>query len=179
MFSRDDKPEKVDHSGWGVLWSYFTHLVLHSIFILTSRLRCLLLYGSELEDFPSGNMSKVTLRFFISLFKSSRHKVFPFSSSRSYASWTVDGSWTPYLWDNIFVLSFTAEIILSLLLRLNGTHHKKSGSISIPLDDENSDTSTGLDFFKLFKGIHWSVTFFHWTNKFHHKVFFGCNSDQI
>ena len=74
------------------------------------------------------------------------------------------------MWDARFVLSFFSVMIISLLFRVNGTHHTKSGTLSITLADANSAIFLRLVSFKSFKGFHFSFLFFCWTNNFHPKV---------
>ena len=128
VLSRDTTPANAQWSGSRILCPSFTHRAFRSIVIRASKIKWPLDFlkpgrGRDSE----GMMSNATQRFVISLLSASRHRVLPFFSSRAYASFTLFGISTPYLWRRALERALTVEIIMPRLQRIYGAYQMKAG----------------------------------------------------
>ena len=67
------------------------------------------------------------------------------------------------LWIFFITPYFTAAMVLSLFLRVNCTYHEYAGPSKITFATTHNATSTGLNFFIIFRGIQVLVDSFHWV----------------
>ena len=114
---------------------------------------------------PTGKMSKATFKFSISLSIAFRQCFSSFALSILKASSIVLGTSIPYLWVIHLTLEFIPAMILSCRRRVRDSHHAKAGWVEILLDIAYSATSSGLEYFNIFSGIHCFDLSYHSTSK--------------
>ena len=101
-------------------------------------------------------------------------RVLPFSLSSRLQCAIEVGISIPNLCIAFQTRKLTAEMILSLFLKVYGTHQAKAGSSSIFLALTYSATSTGLDSFRSFNGTHVWGPYFQSHKNFRPMVVLRC-----
>lgn len=88
------------------------------------------------------------------------------SRSKRRASTAVSGTLIPYFRPFFFLLSIS-QVIWSRFCKVYDVQHLNVFSSINLLDSTHSAVITGLNSFRSFKGIHYSIPSFHWTLRYH------------